>query len=317
MVLLSVHVLTYNSEQFIEQTLLSILKQETNFNFEIVVGDDCSTDNTLEIVKRYALKHPEKFRVEKNKNQLGILKNFKATLDRCEGKYVFDIAGDDQLKTTNALQLMVDALQANTNIGFVDSGYDILNCNTNKTNYFVNKSNINVSKEAYKNRVLLGNIIPIGICYNKALLNKYVDFNYYIEKNITIEDYPILVNLIMNTEFTRIDKSLHTYLIHYHSYSHQINFKKLQFLKTQMLNLFNDFNEKYGFSNTINNSYLESHYKHQLFIASYFKKKALAKKAFNKIKNKGVFDYVHLGICLFPVPFSRIILNKRKKIYIY
>ena len=54
--LLSVHLITYNNEQYIEDTLQSILKQIVDFGYEIVVGDDCSTDRTLEIINNHKSK---------------------------------------------------------------------------------------------------------------------------------------------------------------------------------------------------------------------------------------------------------------------
>ncbi len=73
MVELSVHLITFNNEGHIEETLQSILKQKTTFSYEIVVGDDCSTDNTLNIIDKYAKKKPELFKVKKNERSLGII----------------------------------------------------------------------------------------------------------------------------------------------------------------------------------------------------------------------------------------------------
>ena len=81
MISLSVHLITFNNEKHIEETLQSILKQKVDFNYEIVVGDDCSTDATLSIIETYKNKHPKLFTVFKNKSQLGILKNFKSTIN--------------------------------------------------------------------------------------------------------------------------------------------------------------------------------------------------------------------------------------------
>ena len=207
MILLSVHLITYNNQQHIEETLQSILRQNVDFDYEIVVGDDCSTDKTLEIINQYSEKHPSLFKIKKNDTQLGILKNFKVTLDRCNGTYLFDIAGDDMLKTNNALQKMVNILNKNTNLGFVDSGFDSFNEEINIIIPFKNKSTLNSSKCAYKETILLGKISPIGHCYRKELLYKYVDFSKYLDMNITIEDYPILVDMVMNTDFETINAS--------------------------------------------------------------------------------------------------------------
>ena len=53
MVKLSVHILTYNSEAFISRCLSSIIEQQTNFPYEIVIGDDASTDKTVDIINSY------------------------------------------------------------------------------------------------------------------------------------------------------------------------------------------------------------------------------------------------------------------------
>src|SRR5690606_20748885 len=136
MVELSVHLITYNNEKHIEETLQSILKQKVDFNYEIVVGDDCSTDDTLNIINKYQLAHPNLFNIKKNDKQLGILGNFKATLDRCNGLYIFDIAGDDLLTHEHALQKMVDILKEKNNLGFVDSGVALLDEKKNRVKLF-------------------------------------------------------------------------------------------------------------------------------------------------------------------------------------
>lgn len=293
MTLLSVHLITYNNEQHIEDTLKSILKQIVDFNYEIVVGDDCSTDNTLKIINKYAALHPNLFKVHKNAKQQGILKNFKTTLDRCHGTFIFDIAGDDMLKSDYALQKMVNVLNNDTSLGFVDSGFDSYYDNTKKTIFFKNKSILNSSKESYKEALLLGKIAPIGHCYRREYLIKYVDFNSYLEMNITIEDYPILVDMVMNTDFERINEALVIYRIHGKSFSHEKVFEKQYFLANQMKSLFEYFSEKYNFDKNIIESYNKTHFNKLLFFAGYFQNKTLGKEIFSKIKSKSLKDYIH------------------------
>ncbi|MBB5269602.1 glycosyltransferase family 2 protein [Algibacter amylolyticus] len=283
---LSVHLITFNNEKHIKNTLESILKQKVNFNYEIVVGDDCSTDNTLKIILDYEKNHPDLFKIKKNSKQLGILKNFKATLDRCNGNYIFDIAGDDLLKQDCALQKMVDALSKDRNLGFIDSGYDEQFDAINKTIKFRNKNNQTCNTNDYKTLILTGQIYPIGICYNKEHLYNYVDFDKYIELGITIEDYPILVDLIMNTSFSRINESLHIYRIHNTSYSHQKDYKKRLTLNKQMLFLVNFFNKKYNFPSEILSDYKTKSQKNRLYLAGYFGDKSLGNEMYKKLKQK-------------------------------
>jgi len=293
MIVLSVHLITYNNEKHIEETLVSILNQKVDFTFEIVVGDDCSTDRTLDIIKKYADAHPNLFKVSKNEKQLGILKNFKNTLDRCQGRFVFDIAGDDLLNKEDALQKMVAVLQNNSNLGFVDCGYDRLDDNNNSITLFKNKNVIIATEKEYKKQLLLGKITPIGHCYNKAHLYKYVDFDTYLKMNLTIEDYPILVDMVMNSNFSTIKESLHVYRIHDGSHSHQYDFEGHLFQKQQMKQLFDYFTNKYRFSKQLKDEYSGNHYKELLFLAGYFKNKTLGKETFPKINQKSLKDFIH------------------------
>tara|TARA_R110002073_G_scaffold95059_1_gene220905 strand:- start:3450 stop:4397 length:948 start_codon:yes stop_codon:yes gene_type:complete len=315
MTLLSVHLITYNNEQYIEDTLQSILKQIVDFDYEIVVGDDCSTDRTLEIINTYATKHPNLFKIKKNETQLGILKNFKTTLDRCKGTYVFDIAGDDKLKTNDALQKMVNVLSKNSSLGFVDSGFDSFNVESKTTMAFKNKYILNSSKENYIEAVLLGEIIPIGHCFRKEYLYKYVDFETYIKMNIAIEDYPILVDMVMHTKFERINESLHIYRVHKHSHSHQQNIKEQIFQSNQMNDLFNFFSTKYSFPEKLKNKFSNYHYKTLLYYARVSLNEEMAKTVYRKIKHKSLKDRVRfLGS---RYPFFRKLMSIRRKLFFF
>jgi glycosyltransferase involved in cell wall biosynthesis len=91
----SVCVTTYNHEKYIEPCLLSILAQETDFDFELVVGDDCSTDKTGEILTRLAGEHPERLRVIRHAANLGPTGNFLFVHNAARGEYVAILDGDD------------------------------------------------------------------------------------------------------------------------------------------------------------------------------------------------------------------------------
>ena len=306
MIELSVHLITYNNEKYIDETIQSILKQQVDFTYEIVVGDDCSKDATFDIINKYHLKHPNLFKIKKNDSQLGILKNFKATLDRCQGKYVFDIAGDDLLKKEDTLQKLVNVLSRNPNLGFVDSGFDKIFAEKKPTILFANKKLINLNKQQYKKEVLLSSIIPIGVCFNKEHLYKHVDFESYINKGITIDDYPILVDLVMNTDFARINESLHIYRVHDDSYSHKRTFESHSFILKQAKDLFEYFTGKYSFSNELIEKYNKKYLKRLLYFAGFFEKKELGKQIFEKLKNKSIRDYTHYYASQYPL-FRKLI----------
>lgn len=289
----SIHLITYNNEKHIEATLESIIKQKVNFSFEIVIGDDCSTDNTLDIIKQFQTKNSKVFNIVKNEYQLGILKNFKQTLDRCKGNYVFALAGDDLLKKEGSLQKMFDILSKDKTLGFIDCGFDKYYDNHKKTIELANENDIKSSKKDYSNKILQGKISPIGFCFNRKLLLKYVDFKTYIDMDITIEDYPILVDLENHTDFRRVNESLVIYRVHDDSYSHKKTFENHFFLNNQMRTLFDYFSNKYNYSEGIIQEFHINSYKELLFLAGYFEKKELGKEIFKKLKSKNIKDYIH------------------------
>lgn len=110
--ILSVWVVTYNQEKYISQCLDSILEQKTNFEFEIVIGEDHSTDSTREICEQYAKKY-NNITLLPLEDNLGLVKNWERTLNACTGKYVAMCEGDDFWTNENKLQVQVDFLESN------------------------------------------------------------------------------------------------------------------------------------------------------------------------------------------------------------
>lgn len=94
----SIALTTYNHEEFIAQSLDSILNQKVNFNYEIVIGEDKSKDRTLSIIKTYVSKYPDKIKVLEREGNLGYTKNFDDTMQQCRGEYIAIFDGDDLMK---------------------------------------------------------------------------------------------------------------------------------------------------------------------------------------------------------------------------
>ncbi len=92
---LSVCVLTYNHAPFISDCLQSILDQETPFDFEILVGDDCSTDGTTEIITSFERRYPGKIKVLRRDRNAGGSRNFIELHNAAKGDYVAHLDGDD------------------------------------------------------------------------------------------------------------------------------------------------------------------------------------------------------------------------------
>ena len=115
MIKVSVIVHTYNHEKFIRQTLDSILCQEVNFQFEVIIGDDASPDSTPQIIQEYQSKFPEIIKPLLHSKNLGGYgkNNTLATLAVCEGQYIAAMDGDDYWTNPLKLQKQVDFLDNN------------------------------------------------------------------------------------------------------------------------------------------------------------------------------------------------------------
>lgn len=114
--LLSIIVPTYNHENYIEQCINSILMQEVDFEYEVLIGEDCSPDGTRDVLKRLEPNLPECFHIFYRKKNMGMWKNNNADdlRDRARGKYIITIEGDDFWIEPTKLQKQVEFLENNS-----------------------------------------------------------------------------------------------------------------------------------------------------------------------------------------------------------
>jgi glycosyltransferase involved in cell wall biosynthesis len=110
---LSVLLLAYNHEKYIVQALESILMQQVTFDYEVVIGEDCSLDKTREIVVDYQRRHPNKIRLLLPEKNLGAHENFLQTFFSCKGEYIALLEGDDYWTSPHKLQRQIELLDNN------------------------------------------------------------------------------------------------------------------------------------------------------------------------------------------------------------
>jgi len=116
MPLVSVLMLVYNHEEFIEQAVCSVLDQKCDFPFEIVMGDDASTDGTLSRLRSLEQRYPGKLRILSSDRNLGITGNFLRTLEACHGEYIAMLEGDDYWVDKRKLQDQVAQLNSDPSL---------------------------------------------------------------------------------------------------------------------------------------------------------------------------------------------------------
>jgi hypothetical protein len=123
--LVSVLVTPYNQKDYIRQTLDSILMQQCNFDFEVVIGEDCSTDGTREICQEYALRYPDQIVLCLNEQNKGLINNYFDVFLQAKGHYLADCGGDDYWLTDSRLQEQVDVLETYPNVSLVAGNWQV------------------------------------------------------------------------------------------------------------------------------------------------------------------------------------------------
>jgi glycosyltransferase involved in cell wall biosynthesis len=177
--IVSVAIHTYNHKNFITQTIESVLMQQTDFAIEIIVGDDASTDGTSEILNDFATQYPDKVRVYIHPNNLGPKgfegkNNFLFVLEKCNGKYIALLDGDDYWIDPLKLQKQVDFLEKNsdTDLCFTDV-YDLTPEHGQQLN--INDSSLPTIFDM--STAFLYRMPPLTWVFRKSLLpNKFPDF---------------------------------------------------------------------------------------------------------------------------------------------
>lgn len=122
----SVIITFYNQEKYVDATMQSVLDQKTDFDFEIIAGDDGSSDRTVELVQKWAERFPGRIRTFVRSREDGVtVAGFRASrnrlslLEHVRGKYFIFLDGDDYFSDDRKLQKQVDILEAEENRGCV------------------------------------------------------------------------------------------------------------------------------------------------------------------------------------------------------
>lgn len=182
--------ITYNHAPYIRQCLDGMLMQQTNFTFEIIINDDCSTDGTTEIIREYAAKYPDIIKPifhEENlyqKGQRGFFSKF--VFPKAQGKYIALCEGDDYWTDPLKLQKQVDFLETHPDYGMV---YTDIKTFSQKENSFIT-TNYKFSEGYIYNNYLVGNINiwTVSVCFRKQYILELptLDSNNYFTGDIFI-----------------------------------------------------------------------------------------------------------------------------------
>lgn len=106
----SVVVMTYNHERFVRSALDSVIRQDTNFDFEVIITEDCSTDRTAEIIEDFRREYPDKVRLMVSKQNQNDNEVLTRAIESARGDYIALLDGDDFWTSSDKLQIQSDYL---------------------------------------------------------------------------------------------------------------------------------------------------------------------------------------------------------------
>lgn len=220
---LSIVVPVYNLENYIGECLTSLLEQQVNFDYQIIVCDDCSSDNSASIIKRFSEQYPNIIKAILKSKNAGLAENMRTLLSHVEGEYVAYLDGDD-LALPSKLQKQVEYLDTHPSCSMVYHESDMFDSETGKSiqlysSSFYNKKYI-PAKANLSHLVRFGTFLQASsvMFRNHAnLINTVPDFCKIIL------DYPFY---IMNAGYLAgtidfIEETLGRYRIHSQSFGAQ------------------------------------------------------------------------------------------------
>ena len=146
----------YNKGDWVREAMDSFLNQKTNFDFEIIIIDDASTDHSYEIIQEYQNKFPEKVRTFRNEVNLGITKTWKKICQEAKGQYIARCDSDDFWTDPLKLQKQVDLLDASIDSLWSNTEFDMVDLDGNL-----------IQKDAFANKAL-----PLIDSYEEMLVMK-------------------------------------------------------------------------------------------------------------------------------------------------
>ncbi len=223
----------YNYSQYLSEAIESVLRQSYS-NFEFLIIDDCSTDNSLEIIKHYAEKD-KRISVWVNRENIGQSRNLNLCLNHARGDYIKFVFSDDVLSSLDALKRMVDIFESDSNITLVAS-----------SRYSINESSeiLGVLSE-YKDGVACNGIDIIKDCLitqtNKIgepsavmFQKKYAQrgFNEKYNKNV---DWEMWFHILEQGKFVYIDEPLCSFRTHPRQLTKQYLTKKNYFAEPYLM----------------------------------------------------------------------------------
>jgi len=203
----SVCMITYNHEKYIREAIEGVLMQECNFYVELIIANDCSTDDTDTIIKEILKNHPRGSWIKyiNHKKNLGMMPNFIWGLEQCKGKYIALCEGDDYWTDPLKLQKQVDFLEGNSDYVLCFHQVSFLKTNGEIVDDFITK--VPENYETIETLAKLGNYINTP---SVVFRNIITEFPFEFEQS-PVGDYFLYIILSQNGKLKYLQEEMAVY----------------------------------------------------------------------------------------------------------
>lgn len=207
---LSVHILTYNHAAFLRQTLDSVLAQRCSFDYEIVIGDDCSNDGTQDLIRHYHRLWPKKIRPLFREKNLGPALNFVDTLQQCRGEYIAFLEGDDCWTDVDKIQLQTQYLDKHPGCAVIHHRVVHVSWPSGERLAEFPAPAFRIERPPARLLAMINFIQTCSVMFRRSLLPKLDE--HYIK--LKIGDWPLFVLLSQKGWIGYLDRTMAQYRIH-------------------------------------------------------------------------------------------------------
>ena len=199
-VLISTIIPSYNRADTVRQTIDSILAQQVDADMEIVIGDDCSTDNAREVLLSYKEKYPDIIRLIFHEHNVGLGANWATCVKACKGKYICNCDNDDYWHNPHKLQIQLDYMESHPKSNICITNHRTHNRTTGEIKEC--KAYINRSIDIQQAMWADSSFCNATIMYRADFMKTHLDLDEFIKRHFTLQDWPAWVIL---TAYTDID----------------------------------------------------------------------------------------------------------------
>ncbi len=286
----SICCITYNHETFIATALDSFLMQKTTFNYEIIVSDDNSQDDTRRILTEYKKKYPDKIKLLLNEVNIQMIPNFIQALNNCTGEYIAICDGDDYWTDNLKLQKQVDLLDAHKD--HVISSHSTIVLNNEKQ--YLYPPNVPLAKKKLHNTFTISDYIQNFFCHSssivfrRSMLKPFPDWY----KNVFSGDGFLVMLLAMEGKITYLNKPMSVYRYNNTSISNYFSLTGINKNFEKHLKLFDEYSG-YKFSKEIKEKIFALSFGVNFYNYNYLKKL--------KFFFKNFFRIIKMNSTAFPV----------------